>query len=124
MKPNKSLTEIKVTPTTPFPLKVTHDTFDRIAKSLTQRGYTWVDKKPIESINPWKRKERWLTSLNKDEVGYLIVSSLDPKVLQFLPNPDEYMLTREIDRQKKIHLMQRLRNKEVRTFIILSIKLS
>ena len=103
MKPNKSLTEIKVTPTTPFPLKVTHDTFDRIAKSLTQRGYTWVDKKPIESINPWKRKERWLTSLNKDEVGYLIVSSLDPKVLQFLPNPDEYMLTREIDRQKKIN---------------------
>ena len=91
--------EIKVQPIEPqFPMKVTYDTYDNIAKNLTKRGYTWVTGKPIESINAWKDSRK----LGKDKVGYLIVSALDPKVLQFLPDPDEYTLAHETDIQKKI----------------------
>jgi hypothetical protein len=81
--------EIKVQPNEPqFPMKVTYDTYDGIAKSLTKRGYTWVTGKPIESINAWKDSRK----LGKDKVGYLIVSAQDPKVLQFLPNPNKAVL--------------------------------
>jgi hypothetical protein len=83
------INEIKVQPNEPqFPMKVTYDTYDNIAKSLTKRGYTWVTGKPIESINAWKDSRK----LGKDKVGYLIVSALDPKVLQFLADPNKAVL--------------------------------
>jgi len=68
--------EIKVTPPqdlTSFPVKITRETYDNIAKILSKQGYTYSRNIPLGSINPWVEREKvnWSTP----DVIYLV---LDP----------------------------------------------
>jgi len=107
--------EIKVVPPKPkFPLKVTYDTYDDIAKRLTKLGYTWVTGKPIERMNPWRdsslRKNsagRWIEGkLEKDIVGYLVVNVTQPNIIQFLNDPNEAVLAHYVEEYKKFGIQE------------------
>jgi hypothetical protein len=107
--------EIKVVPPKPkFPLKVTYDTYDDIAKRLTKLGYTWITGKPIERMNPWRdsslRKNsagRWIEGkLEKDIVGYLVVNVTQPNIIQFLNDPNEAVLAHYVEEYKKFGIQE------------------
>jgi hypothetical protein len=120
VKAVNNIDEIKVLAPNPFkfPLKVTHNDYDTIARRLTKAGYRWVTGEPIESINHWiedpddPNKQYYLRT---DQVGYLIVSALNPKVLQLVPNPNEQriahlkdMETRRLNRLNKNALSEEI----------------